>query len=247
MGVYPRCTRTRVTLVTATGVGPRNGAPRGLARAQKYLWWLRGRRRCLRKSRRYIRDWWGVVTLWCTFGMAAPKKTKNQLQGARALTPAQLAEVREIEEDVMALRIKGVSFRQIERDLGITHADRVFKRAMARTGENTAYVRAEAQRVEAERIDALQAGVWEQAVGGSPRHVEMALRILERRAKLFGLDFQDMVNAKAIELEEAKVRMMAVALSAALDSVKLTVAQKRTIQATFLGELQIAESSNVVD
>lgn len=180
--------------------------------------------------------------------MVAAKKTKAQLNGMRALTEDQLAEVREIEEEVMNLRIKGISYRQIERTLGITHADRVFKRAMARTGENTAFVRAEALRVENERLDALQAGIWDKALRGGARDIEVALKVLESRAKLNGLNFQDLINAKAIELEEAKVRMMAVALSKALESVKLNAAQKRTIQATFLGELQMAETNaNLVD
>lgn len=179
--------------------------------------------------------------------MAAPKKTKSQLNGARALTDEERARVRETEEEVMNLRIKGVSFRQIEKMLGISNADRVFKRAMARTGENTAYVRAEAIRVEAERLDALQEGLWERATNGNARDVEVALKVLERRAKLFGLDFADMLNARAVEIEETKVKMMFAALTKALEAAKVPAARRRDAMTTFLGELKMLESADSIE
>jgi hypothetical protein len=179
----------------------------------------------------------------------SPSKSKSvaQLRGSQALTPEQLAEVRKTEEDVMALRVKGMSFTKIDNALSVSNSARIFRRAMARTGENTTYVRAEAIRLEAERMDALQEGIWDRAVNGNSRAVEVALRILERRANMFGLDFQHMINAKAVEIEASKVKMMSTALTKALEAIGADPQAKMTAVQVFLGQLAIEENPEILD
>ena len=41
--------------------------------------------------------------------------------------------------------------------------------------------------MEGDRLDALQAAVWEKALAGDPKAVDQCLQIIDRRAKLFGL------------------------------------------------------------
>jgi hypothetical protein len=138
----------------------------------------------------------------------------------------------------MGLRVKGTSFRQIEQQLNITHASRIFKRAMERR-DNLDMLRQEAQRLEAERMDALQEGIWDRATRGDSRAVEVALKILERRARLFGLDFTDMVNARLADIEEAKVKIMLVGVTRLLDHLGVTDPDSRKLATeVFVGALR---------
>ncbi|MCG5495636.1 TetR family transcriptional regulator C-terminal domain-containing protein [Ectothiorhodospira variabilis] len=57
--------------------------------------------------------------------------------------------------------------------------------------------------LEAERLDALQHGLWEAAVGGDMMAVDRVLRIMERRAKLLGLDSPAKYSATDPSGEEA--------------------------------------------
>jgi hypothetical protein len=180
-------------------------------------------------------------------GAPSKSKTVAQLRGSQALTTEQLAEVRKTEEDVMALRVKGLSFAKIDKTLDISNSARVFRRAIQRAGENQTYVRAEAIRLEAERMDALQEGIWDRAVNGDSRAVEVALRILERRANMFGLDFQHLINAKAVEIEASKVKMMSTALTKALEAIGADPAAKMTAVQVFLGQLAIEENPDILD
>jgi len=158
----------------------------------------------------------------------------------RQMSQEQIDEMLRKERIVLEERIKGKSFYKIEREQGIPNADRVFKRAIQREG-NESFVRAEAIRLEEARIDDLQAGIWERALTGEPRAVEVALKVLERRAKLGGLDSADLVSGQLVEIEQAKVRLMATALVKALDAVGATPEQRKTATAAFLGELRAGE------
>ena len=158
----------------------------------------------------------------------------------RELSQEQTDEMLRKERIVLEERIKGKSFYRIEREQGFRNADRIFKRAIGRD-ENEGWRRAEAIRLEEMRIDDLQEGIWDRALSGEPRAVEVALKVLERRARLHGLDFQDMISGQLVEVEQAKVRLMATALVKALDAVGATAEQRKTATAAFLGELRAAE------
>jgi hypothetical protein len=158
----------------------------------------------------------------------------------RQMSEEQTAEMLRRERVVLEERIRGKSFYQISREHGISHAERVFARAIQRD-ENSEFRRQEAIRLEEMRIDDLQNGIWDRALSGEPRAVEVALKVLERRARLHGLDFQDLVNGRMVEVEQAKVRLMASALVAALDAVGVTGEQRQTATTAFLSALREAE------
>jgi MFS superfamily sulfate permease-like transporter len=145
------------------------------------------------------------------------------------------------EKIVLEERIKGKSFYRIEKEQGFANCDRIFKRAIARA-ENAEYRRQEAIRLEEMRIDDLQAGIWDRALSGEPRAVEVALKVLERRARLNGLDFQDMISGQLVEVERAKVRLMATALVRALDAAGVTGEHRQVATAAFLAELRAGET-----
>jgi uncharacterized protein (DUF2336 family) len=160
--------------------------------------------------------------------------TKNP---KRVLSSEQTAEMLRKERIVMEHRIKGWSFHRIEKEFKIHNPDRVFRRAIARD-ENEPFRRAEAVRLEEMRLDDLQEGIWQKALAGEPRAVEVALKVLERRARLLGLDFADMVSGQLVEVERAKVKLMATALVTALNAIGATADQRRAATTAFLGELR---------
>jgi hypothetical protein len=146
-------------------------------------------------------------------------------------------EVIEREVKVLEMRRAGFSFQAIADELHISHrsdAAKLYKRAMARTLQEPA---ADIRRLESERLDALQVGVWARAIAGDPRSVDSVVRVMERRAKLLGLDHAHGIAERALELEAAKVRLIAVALGKMFDELGLTEAQRRRGQEILLAEL----------
>lgn len=143
-----------------------------------------------------------------------------------------LAEIEVLEHRVVELRTKGKTFREINQALGISKSDRIFRRALTREG-NIELSRMEAIRLEAERLDALQSGIWDRAIEGDAAAVAQCLKILERRARLHGLDHADAVNARAVEVEAAKVQLVAGALTKALEIAGLDDATKARVLEAF--------------
>jgi hypothetical protein len=154
---------------------------------------------------------------------------------------AQLETMVQRERTVMQERIKGKGWAEIEREHRIARPDLVFKRAIARP-ENDGFARAEAIRLEEHRLDALQEGLWEKAMGGDARATEVILKALERRAKMLGLDFSDTLRGQLVQIEEAKVRLMAAALVAALDAVDLGPDAKRVAADAFFAALRSGQT-----
>jgi hypothetical protein len=62
--------------------------------------------------------------------------------------------------------------------------------------------------------------------------------VLERRARLHGLDFADMVSGQMVEVEQAKVRVMATALVSALQAIGATPEQRKEATAAFFADLR---------
>ena len=158
---------------------------------------------------------------------------------ARILSPDQEREMLRKESVVMRERVKGKSFYKIEREFGIPNADRVFRRAIARE-ENADVARQEAIRLENLRLDELQEGIWAKAIGGDSRAVEVALKVLERRARMHGLDFADMISGQLVQVEQAKVKIMATALVKALQATGATAEQRKAATTLFFDELRAA-------
>ena len=85
------------------------------------------------------------------------------------------------------LRAAGATYREIGQALDIDHT--WARTLVLRSLDKAAYEAADVMRVEeGERLDRLQRAVWQQALGGDVRAVTAVLRIMERRARLFGLD-----------------------------------------------------------
>lgn len=101
----------------------------------------------------------------------------------------QRIDLTEKERQVLELRKAGWSFDRIAERLGYASksgAWKAYDRALTATLQEPAD---EVRRLELERIDTLFGAMYEVAVTkGSARHAEIALRAMERRANLLGLD-----------------------------------------------------------
>lgn len=96
--------------------------------------------------------------------------------------------------EVFQLRLKGKSFRAIGAELGVSHAQAFadYKDVMDELKASTMESAEQQRRIDLERLDALLAGLAERAMSGlEERATEAYLKVLDRRAKLLGLDAPD--------------------------------------------------------
>ena len=161
---------------------------------------------------------------------------------ARGVSPEKAKQARENEVLCLRERLAGKSLAQIEREQGWSNASRIFHRAMERP-ENQLLARQVQIHLEALRIDSMQEAIWPRVMLGEPRAIEVAIKVLERRAKMFGLDFDSMVNARLVQIEEEKVSLMAAALGAAVAESGLPSAQQKAITTGFLTKIRELEAA----
>jgi hypothetical protein len=104
---------------------------------------------------------------------------------------AQRAKTAERRAKAIAMLLAGVDYDTITQRLGYATRGAATKDVQRALEANRAAEREsveELRTVDLMRLDRLQAAVWTKALGGDPRVVETVLKILERRAKLLGLD-----------------------------------------------------------
>jgi hypothetical protein len=147
------------------------------------------------------------------------------------------------EEHVLELRRAGVSFARIAEQVGVndkSQAHKIYRRALARTLQEPA---AEIRELEAERLDRLQVAVWTKALKGDLGAVDRVLRVMERRARLLGLDHADGIAERALQLEAARVRLVALAFGKVLDELKLPEPERERLARILLTEMRALEAA----
>jgi hypothetical protein len=122
---------------------------------------------------------------------------------------SDLADVRKREHDAVQLALAGATYQQIADQLGFSsrgNAWRTVQRVLARVdAEDAAALRT----VEGGRLDRMQTAVWANAVKGDVKAVGAVLRIMERRARLFGLDAPIQVDARISDATDAQIAELA--------------------------------------
>ena len=90
----------------------------------------------------------------------------------------------------LTLRRQSQTLQQIGQALGVSTqtAANYVNYCLRELVELTAAATEEYRQLELERLDALQAAIWNQAVSGNLWAIDRCLAIMERRAKLLGLD-----------------------------------------------------------
>ena len=87
----------------------------------------------------------------------------------------------------LRMRSEGCSYAEIGKALGVT-TQAAWKRVSSGLDELVTDAAEVALAFELARLDSLQLAIWPQATSGDCRAIDRVLRIMERRAKLLGLD-----------------------------------------------------------
>jgi hypothetical protein len=99
---------------------------------------------------------------------------------------------------VVNLRRTGLTWEMIAREVGYASpagAWKAYERACARTLEEPT---AEARRIELDRLDALQYTYWDPAIAGNLRAADFVLKVIDRRAKILGIDAPQKIQAEVV-------------------------------------------------
>jgi len=101
------------------------------------------------------------------------------------------------EQEVVKLRRGGLTWDLIGERVGLsaTGAHAAYERSLARVvKEDVDAIR----RVETERLDLAQSAIWGKVLQGDNASIQSLIRIMERRAKLLGLDQPTRIQAEVI-------------------------------------------------
>lgn len=104
------------------------------------------------------------------------------------------------EQEVVKLRRGGLTFDLIGQRLGIhpTTAHKAYERALTRVvKEDVDAIRD----LETERLDLAQSAIWGKVLQGDNPSIQSLIRIMERRAKLLGLDQPTRIQAEVISYD----------------------------------------------
>lgn len=121
---------------------------------------------------------------------------KNQPGGKAG---RQIVNARLNEEQALKLRALGMSYRQIGEQLGVsdTSARRYIKRALERHLEELRESVEEHIEQQLMQLDAMLLALQKKMAVGDTKAINTAIRLLERKAKLLGLDYSDRAQADA--------------------------------------------------
>lgn len=130
------------------------------------------------------------------------------------------------ERQVLELRMSGLSWAYIARELNLSES--AVRRCYAHALDLSAHPDlAELRDVEALRLDRLQLAAWPQALRGDLPSIDRVLRIMERRARLLGLDHSDGVAERQMRLNEQTGGMVVNVIARVLEGLALTDEQRR--------------------
>lgn len=130
--------------------------------------------------------------------MAHPKAGRPKGQ-------APSAEVAQREAEVVKLRRGGLTWDLIGERVGLTTsgAYNAYERALKRVvAEDITAIRS----LETERLDLAQSAIWGKVLQGDNASISNLLRIMERRAKLLGLDQPVRIQAEVVNYDGDAIR-----------------------------------------
>jgi hypothetical protein len=113
--------------------------------------------------------------------------------------------------DAITLRLAGMDWTSIADRLGYSDRGAACKDVTRALEANIVEQRVSAEElreVELLRLDRLQAAVWGAAVQGDLRAIETCLKILDRRAKLLGLDSAIKLEVLTIDAIDAQLQQL---------------------------------------
>jgi hypothetical protein len=134
-------------------------------------------------------------------------------------TPAKIVAV-ERQRQALELRLAGLTFEAIAREVGYSNRSSAADAVTAALRATVQVPADDLRQLECERLDSLLSAMWPKAVGGSHLAVDRCLAIMERRARLLGLDAplrlrQEVITADDIDRAIRGMNEQADALEAA--------------------------------
>lgn len=99
----------------------------------------------------------------------------------------------ELQHRALELRRQGLNYHEIARELKIS-TNRAYELVQSALTRWMLEPAEDVRLLELQRLDALLAALWDKAIAGDLAVVDRVLRIMERRAKLLGLDQIEVVS-----------------------------------------------------
>lgn len=124
---------------------------------------------------------------------------------------AQQAKTAERRGKAIRLKIEGHTYTEIAQLLGYSNrasACSDIRRALEKHVIEEGLAVEAWRELELARLDILQKAIWPEAMEGSPRAIETALKILDRRAKLLGLDSAIKLEVLTIDALDAQIQRL---------------------------------------
>lgn len=118
------------------------------------------------------------------------------------------------ETKAVELRKAGASYAQIADALGLASASSAYRNVMRALARNQSEEVEELRMIEGARLDRMQQSLWHNAVRGDLPTVDRVLRIMERRARLFGLDAPQKVAVSTSDEMDAQIELLLTELAA---------------------------------
>ena len=123
----------------------------------------------------------------------ASKQGVSQGRGESKTSPLRLRAAAK-HRQALELRKGGATFDAIAEALGYSSRAAAYKAVMTGLEHTFTEPAKELRTLEAHRLDRLQMGLWQRAIGGDAEAIGAVLRIMARRAKLLGLDAPESVR-----------------------------------------------------
>lgn len=127
--------------------------------------------------------------------------------------PTRLKTV-QLEQECVRLRLAGLTHRQIGAQLGVAPSS-AYKRithALAEINRQVSESADELRTLEACRLNELLNALWVRAIGGDEKAIDRVLRIMERRARLLGLDAPTRTEAVTIDAIDREIARLSAEL-----------------------------------
>lgn len=124
---------------------------------------------------------------------------------------AQQAKTAERRGKAIRLKIEGHTYNQIAELLGYSNGASAccdIRRALEKHVVEEGLAVEAWRELELARLDVLQKAVWPEAMEGNPRAIETALKILDRRAKMLGLDSAIKLEVLTIDALDAQIQRL---------------------------------------
>lgn len=139
---------------------------------------------------------------------------------AKSTVPVSVHKANLVDQRARALHLRrgGLTFEEIGADLGCDEkrARRLCSDAMEDAREQVATAAKELRAMEVSRLDALVNSIWDAAMRGNLLAIDRVVKIMERRAKMLGLDSVERMEDMTVEeiaLEAQRVIQQAMATS----------------------------------